>query len=163
MLSTGKLSAGLASTAALTRLASTAALTLERPCTAQREQGRCPLTVLQPRPGLEGTSGQTGAGQDSTAGATGAAAAAEASGGGGGARGPNGAAPHASSSGDDAAPRLEPGGGGERRATSGVAISEAAEALGEGDGHERAAGAPISLKVGGQGGLLGQARGQPKV
>lgn len=27
------------------------ALALERPSTAQRDQGRCPLTVLQPRPG----------------------------------------------------------------------------------------------------------------
>lgn len=39
------------------RLADTQALALERPSTRERVQGRCPLTVMQPRPELMGANG----------------------------------------------------------------------------------------------------------
>jgi hypothetical protein len=110
-------------------LVSTRGLALDRPTTAERQQGRCPLAVLQPRPGLLGTGG----------------CAAEAAVGFGGSSEPGGAA--ASGSGqrsqDGADGELVPGGGAPQpRPDSHGASFPGLSATGQ-----QAEGGPVSLKV----------------
>jgi hypothetical protein len=122
-------------------LAATQALALERPTTAERQQGRCPLTVLQPRPD-PGTAVRRDALGASASGGRAAAAALAAGG-----RAPQERAASQSESGDGrgqpAADGVGAGGPG-ARGSRGVTIADAPAA--EGLLQQQDGG--ISLKVG---------------